>query len=49
MAEHLRILSADEDEARLREAGLSDVALFYAGFTFRGASPRHEPIAAQSW
>jgi tRNA (cmo5U34)-methyltransferase len=36
MAAHLPILSADEDEALLREAGFSDVALFYAGFTFRG-------------
>jgi tRNA (cmo5U34)-methyltransferase len=36
MAEHLPILPAAEDEALLREAGFSDVALFYAGFTFRG-------------
>lgn len=32
----LPILSPVEEEALLREAGFSDVALFYAGFTFRG-------------
>jgi tRNA (cmo5U34)-methyltransferase len=36
MAERLPILSADEDEAMLREAGFSGVALFYAAFSFRG-------------
>ncbi|WP_233503554.1 class I SAM-dependent methyltransferase [Sphingomonas psychrotolerans] len=36
MAEHLPILSSDEDEALLREAGFSSVALFYAGFSFLG-------------
>ena len=36
MAERLPLLSVDEDEALLREAGFSHVALFYAGFTFRG-------------
>ena len=36
MAELLPLLSTDEDEAVLREAGFSDVALFYAGFSFRG-------------
>lgn len=36
MAERLPILSIDEDEALLREAGFSDVALFYAAFSFRG-------------
>jgi tRNA (cmo5U34)-methyltransferase len=36
MASRLPILSAMEDEALLREAGFSGVALFYAGFTFRG-------------
>lgn len=36
MAELLSLLSTDEDEAVLREAGFSDVALFYAGFSFRG-------------
>lgn len=32
----LPILSPDNDEAMLREAGFSDVQLFYAGFAFRG-------------
>lgn len=36
MAEHLPILSADEEETLLRDAGFSDVWLFYAGFSFRG-------------
>lgn len=36
MAARLSILSVDEDEAVLRRAGFSDVALFYAGFSFRG-------------
>ncbi|MBC3941086.1 class I SAM-dependent methyltransferase [Sphingomonas albertensis] len=36
MISHLPILSSDEDEALLRQAGFSDVALFYAGFSFRG-------------
>jgi len=36
MAERLPILSVPEDEALLREAGFVDVALFYAGFSFRG-------------
>lgn len=36
MAERLPILSPDEDEALLREAGFSDVALFYAALSFRG-------------
>jgi tRNA (cmo5U34)-methyltransferase len=33
---HLPILAPERDEALLREAGFSDVSLFYAGFTFRG-------------
>ena len=33
---HLTILSPEQDEAILREAGFSNVDLFYAGFTFRG-------------
>jgi tRNA (cmo5U34)-methyltransferase len=33
---HLTILSPEQDEAILREAGFSNVSLFYAGFTFRG-------------
>ena len=32
----LSILSPEEDEAMLREAGFSNVSLFYAGFSFRG-------------
>ncbi|MFH0296730.1 class I SAM-dependent methyltransferase [Bradyrhizobium sp. 31Argb] len=36
MAQRLPILFAEDDEALLEEAGFSDVALFYAGFTFRG-------------
>jgi tRNA (cmo5U34)-methyltransferase len=36
IGEQLPILSPDEEEAVLAAAGFSDVALFYAGFTFRG-------------
>lgn len=36
MAGRLPILSAEEDEAILRQAGFSEVALFYAGLSFRG-------------
>jgi tRNA (cmo5U34)-methyltransferase len=36
IAAQLPILSPEQDEAILREAGFSDVSLFYAGFTFRG-------------
>jgi tRNA (cmo5U34)-methyltransferase len=36
LAEHLPALSPYEDEVLLREAGFSDVGLFYAAFTFRG-------------
>ena len=32
----LPILSPEEDEALLREAGFGGVELFYAGFTFKG-------------
>lgn len=32
----LPVLAPEQDEALLREAGFSDVSLFYAGFTFRG-------------
>ncbi|WP_407177296.1 class I SAM-dependent methyltransferase [Bradyrhizobium sp. STM 3562] len=32
----LTILTPEQDEAMLREAGFSNVSLFYAGFTFRG-------------
>lgn len=33
---HLPMLAPEEDEAILREAGFSNVALFYAAFTWRG-------------
>lgn len=33
---HLNILTPEQDEAILLEAGFSNVSLFYAGFTFRG-------------
>lgn len=36
MSERLPLLSPEQDEAVLREAGFTDVALFYAAFTFRG-------------
>ena len=32
----LTILTPEQDEALLREAGFGDVALFYAGLAFRG-------------
>ncbi len=32
----LTVLTPEEDEALLREAGFTDVALFYAGLAFRG-------------
>jgi tRNA (cmo5U34)-methyltransferase len=33
---HLNLFSPDEDEAILREAGFTNVSLFYAAFTWRG-------------
>lgn len=36
MEARLPVLSVEEDEALLSEAGFGHVALFYAGFTFRG-------------
>lgn len=36
MKERLPVLSPEEDEAVLREAGFDGVELFYAGFTFKG-------------
>jgi len=36
MTERLPLLAPSEEEGLLREAGFSDVALFYAAFTFRG-------------
>jgi len=36
IAARLPLLSPEEDEALMREAGFMEVALFYAAFTFRG-------------
>lgn len=36
IGERLPLLSPEQDEALLREAGFSDISLFYVGFTFRG-------------
>lgn len=36
IATRLTILSPDEEEQMLRNAGFSDISLFYAGFSFRG-------------
>lgn len=36
IAAQLPILSPEQDEAILRDAGFTDVSLFYTGFTFRG-------------
>ena len=36
IATRLTVLAPDEEQAMLAEAGFSDVALFYAGFSFRG-------------
>lgn len=36
IATRLSVLSPEEDEALMREAGFSDVSLFYAGLSFRG-------------
>jgi tRNA (cmo5U34)-methyltransferase len=36
IGERLPLLSPEQDEALLRDAGFTDIALFYAGFTFRG-------------
>ncbi len=36
IATRLSVLSPEDDEASLREAGFSDVSLFYAGLSFRG-------------
>jgi tRNA (cmo5U34)-methyltransferase len=33
---HLHLFSPEDDEAILRDAGFSDVSLFYAAFTWRG-------------
>lgn len=36
MKARLPVLSPDQDEALMREAGFTGVTLFYAGFTFKG-------------
>ncbi len=36
IAARLPILSPEDDERQLRDAGFDDVSLFYAGFAFRG-------------
>lgn len=36
IGERLPLVSPEQDEAMLRDAGFAGVALFYAGFTFRG-------------
>lgn len=36
IGERLSVLSPEEDEAMLRDAGFSDVSLFYAGLSLRG-------------
>ncbi|WP_271575718.1 hypothetical protein [Bradyrhizobium sp. CCBAU 11361] len=36
MTERLLLLTPAEEEDLLQEAGYSDVALFYAAFSFRG-------------
>ena len=36
MSAELPLLSPEQDEALLREAGFSNISLFYVGFTFRG-------------
>lgn len=33
---HLPVLAPEHDEAVLRQAGFSDVSLFYAALTWRG-------------
>jgi tRNA (cmo5U34)-methyltransferase len=36
IAARLTILSPEEEEAQMREAGFGGVSLFYAGLSFRG-------------
>jgi len=36
IGKRLPLLSPDQDEAMMRDAGFQDIGLFYAGFTFRG-------------
>lgn len=46
MKEKLPVLPPDADEAVLHDAGFTDVALFYAAFTFKGWVCRKAPVAA---
>lgn len=51
MKQRLPVLSPEEDEAVLREAGFGDIQLFYAGFTFKGwvaYRDREEPASASN-
>jgi tRNA (cmo5U34)-methyltransferase len=36
MADHLTLLSSEDEQDLLRDAGFEDVAMFYAAFSFRG-------------
>lgn len=36
ISQKLPVMSPEQDEAALRDAGFEDVSLFYAGFSFRG-------------
>lgn len=36
MKDHLTLLSPDEEQALLQEAGFGDIGLFYAAFSFKG-------------
>jgi tRNA (cmo5U34)-methyltransferase len=36
IGEHLPLLPSEQDEGLMRDAGFTDIAVFYAGFTFRG-------------
>jgi tRNA (cmo5U34)-methyltransferase len=36
MAQHLPLLSTQDEERLLRQAGFTNIGLFYAGFSFRG-------------
>ena len=42
----LPVLSPEQDEVLLREAGFSDVSLFYAGFSFRGWVAYKEEVSS---
>jgi tRNA (cmo5U34)-methyltransferase len=47
IGDRLPVLSSEQDEALLQDAGFSDVALFYAGFTF--SLKLCPPIVAGCW